>query len=475
MEQIRLDKKRIFAPSSEAHLLQAQLFDELSIKDDLSEESPDEQTVTYTRKRKNSPRQPLPDNLERLTTHLDIDEADKVCPCCNKSRTHMGDVVHEELEVIAMKLVVRQTIRPKYVCNSKQCHDETICIPALPARLLPHSNASPSLVADIITKKYIDHLPLYRQEQQWMRLSIDLPRSQMCNWLMNVGKQCEPLYEVLKEPIINYDISHADETTVQVLNEPERTNTQKSYIWCYKGGPPETPVACFEYQSNRRAENAATFFEDYEGYIHSDAYNGYDWINADKQYKQIHLYCMAHARRPFAELVKMTATPGVSHQAIRYFEQLYAIEKQARQDQLDPCARFLLRLEKSKPILDQLFHLLKAKAPGVPPSSKLGLAINYMLTREEGFYTFLYDGRLEIDNNSLENLIRPFAIGRKNWLFLGSPRGAKTACIFYSLIQACKLNDIEPFAYFNAMLRLLPACKTKDDFRKLLPWVLCKK
>lgn len=284
----------------------------------------------------------------------------------------------------------------------------------------------------------------------------------------------KPLSQLIKKHIKAYDISHVDESTVQVLNEPGRKNTQKSFLWAYKGGPPDRPAVWFEYQPGRSGNYAVKFFKDYEGYIHSDAYSGYDWINLDRLYQQIHVYCMAHARRGFADVVKITKTPGVAHQAIRYFEQLYALEKQAKEEEFNDSQRFLLRLKKAKPVLDKLFKFLKSKAPQVPPSTKLGQAIHYMLTREEGFYAYLYDGRLEIDNNSLENQIRPFAIGRKNWLFLGSPEGAKAACIFYTLIQTCKLNDIEPFAYLNKMFEMLPTCKTEDDFKKLLPWEIFK-
>ena len=226
----------------------------------------------------------------------------------------------------------------------------------------------------------------------------------------------------------------------------------------------------FEYQETRGAQHPIQFLESYAGHVITDAYTGYDWMDAVEGFRIVHVYCMSHARRNFAEIVKLTKTPGAAHTAIQYFQELYAIEAYARDNKLTPEERFILRLTKSKPILDDLFTFLIEVAPKAPPGSKLGKAIAYMLDRRHGFYAYLSDGRLEIDNNLLENEIRPFALGRKNWLFLGSPRGAEAACIFYTLIQSAKANDVEPSAYLARILEILPSCKKDEDFEILLPW-----
>lgn len=263
---------------------------------------------------------------------------------------------------------------------------------------------------------------------------------------------------------------HADETVAQVMKEVNQRNQQKPYIWAYRGGPPDKQVVQFEYQPTRQSQHAISFLSDYQGYVMTDGYTGYLWIDNDNALQMIHVLCMAHARRPFAELAKLAKTPGISHQALGYFAKLYAVAKQAREQQLSSEERFYLRLTKAKPILDAMFAYIQMQQKSVPPKSKLGKAIAYMLERQAGLYAYLSDGRLEIDNNALENQIRPFAIGRKNWLFLGSPKGAEAACIFYTLIQTAKVNGIEPFAYLRAMLEQLPHCKSEADVEQLLPW-----
>ena len=420
--------------------------------------------ITYevTGKAKNHPkRQPLPDHLPWIETIIDIDDADKVCEC-GCQRVQMGQEVSEELVVIPAKVVVKQTIRPKYICKNKVCENERIYLSLLAPRLLPKTNASPSLVADIITKKYVNHLPLYRQEKIWGRLKIILKCNTICGWLMMVADKYEPLYQLLNDFVLGTDILHADETTVQVLKEAGRSAHQKSYIWAYKGVLPGQQAVVFEYQETRQNKHPIKFLKTANGYIVTD---GYDWI--DKLDNLIRLYCMAHARRPFAELAKLVKTRGKSHEILEYFAKLYAVEKKAKEDKLSDSGRFILRLTESKPVLDNLFIFLKTIK--TPPKGK---AINYILSRESAFYRYLYDGRLPIDNNELENQIRPLALGRKNWLYLGSPRGTKAACIFYSLIQTAKINNIEPQAYLTAVFEKLPYCKTSFDFEELLPWDL---
>ena len=474
LEQIKLMNQRKFASLSEANLLQQNLFDEVGVADSGEDESEtQQQTITYTRTTKNKPkRQALPEHLERVEIVIDIDEADKICDCCGKERGEMRSEITERLILIPAKLQVERTIRKQYVCNRKQCANEKILIEPLPPHILPKSNASPSVMADILTKKYVEHIPLYRQEKAWARLDIKMPRNTMCNWIMELAAECSILYQLLMKHALKHDIIAVDETTAQVLGEPDRRNDQKSYIWAYRGGPPDAPVVYFEYQETRDAEHPIRFLKNYHGFVMSDAYTGYDWIDAAEGYRIVHVYCMSHARRPFAELVKATKTEGHAHTAIGYFQALYAIEKYARENKLTPEERFYLRLTKARPILDALFKFLKTTLPKAPKGSKLGKAINYMLTREEGFYAYLTDGRLEIDNNLLENEIRPFAIGRKNWLFLGSPRGAEAACMFYSFIQTAKANGLDPAIYLTNMLEKLPYCRTEADFEKLLPWHL---
>ena len=310
-------------------------------------------------------------------------------------------------------------------------------------------------------------MPLYRQEKIWERLDVDLPRNSLCGWILKTAELCEPLIKQLQKNIVSYDIAQADETTVQVMHEKGRENTTKSYMWCYRGGNKDNFSIVYDYQETRGGYHAERFLSGYKGFLQSDAYSGYNWVDKNAQITSVG--CHAHARRPFAELVKIATAPCLAHQALTFYRKLYAIEDLARTKKLSADSRLALRAEKSKPILDAFkiwldHHLTKTSEQG-----KIGKAIRYCLSNWDELTNYLKDGRIEIDNNLLENAIRPFALGRKNWLFMGSPAGAKAGGILYSLIETCKTHNINPQKYFFAMLHKIRLCKTDDDYKKLLP------
>ncbi len=464
-EKINLLTLRKFSSKSEAHLLQQNLFDELDVADSASEPTLDEDNIeiTYTRARKPK-RKPLPKHLTRIDTIVDVDESDKVCACgCNK--VQMGEKVSEQLDIIPASVHVLRTIRPQYVCKSCEC--DVISLAELPKRVLPKSILSEGALAHILVAKYVDHMPLYRQSAYWLRQGIDLPRNTLCDNLMRLYDKLAPMEPVLHQTCLHTDYLQADETVIQVLGEADRGNRQKSYLWVYRGGPPNIPIVYYDYQPSRGEAHPKAILEHYQGYLQTDAYGGYNWTEGKSEIT--HLYCMAHARRPFAELVKLSKNqaPGVSHKVLTYFKALYVAERNAKALSVDE--RYQLRQSKSKPILEELFAYLEQAAPTVPPKSKLGQAIEYMRKRKAGFLVYLDDGNLSIDNNPIENTIRPVAVGRKNWLFLGSPRGAKAAALYFSLIQTAKANNIEPYCYLRALFEKLPFAKTHDDFVELLP------
>ncbi|MGB0496678.1 MAG: IS66 family transposase, partial [Kangiellaceae bacterium] len=463
LEQFRLSQQRRFLPSSEKNILQQDLFDETGdFKDDIQPDNKEATIEVHAHKRVKPKRKPLPDNLAREEIIHDVSESEKKCDCGHQ-KEQFGEEVTEQLEVVQPKLTVIRHVRPKYSC--KNCCESCVSIAQMPNLLLPKSMATPSLITFIILAKYCDHLPLYRQQGIWKRYGIDIPRNTMCGWLLSVADLCEPLWEQLKLHLLTYDYIQADETTVQVMKENDRKNTRKSYIWVYQSGYVKKKVVVYDYQETRAGQHARDFLQGFKGYLQTDGYKGYDWV---VNYKEItHLGCMAHARRPFAELVKMLKKPGRAHQGSSYFNKLYKVETEAKNNNLNPEQRFSLRQEKSKPILDNLKSWLEKIVRGSPPQGKLGKGINYVVDRWGELTNYLQDGRLEIDNNGVENSIRPFAIGRKNWLFMGSPRGARAGVIFYSLIMTCKVNDINPSRYFNYMLIHLRECKTTEDYKAL--------
>lgn len=460
LEQYKLSQQRQFNPSSEKNILQGELFDEVGVEEVKEEQA--ESVEVPAHKRTKSKRKSLPANLPRTDVIHDINESEKTCECgCQKER--FGEEVTEQLEIVRPKLNVIRHIRPKYAC--KKC-ELGVAIAPMPNLLLPKSNATPSLITFIVIGKYLDHLPLYRQEQIWKRYGIDIPRNTMCGWLLSVAELCEPLWEQLRLHLLAYDYAQADETPVQVLQEPGRTNAQKSYMWVYRGGCIKEKVIVYDYQETRAGQHAKDFLNGFKGYLQTDGYAGYNWVSETSDI--IHLGCMTHARRPFAELVKLIKNPGKAHQALAFIQKLYAVEKEARQ--LMPDERFELRNQKAKPILDKFKDWLNKIMKGSPPQGKLGSGIKYITERWSELTNYLMDGRLEIDNNAIENCIRPFAVGRKGWLFMGSPKGARAGVIFYSLIQTCKANDIDPEKYFNYMLNRIRECRIDEDYKALLPF-----
>ena len=465
LEEIKLLKTKRFAPSSEKNILQPDMFDEAGVilPDEVKAQLRDKDIEVKSYTRKQHPlRRALPAYLPREVVIHDLPATDKIC-ACGEHLVRIGEEVSEQLKYIPAQVSVVQHVRPKYAC--KPCQ-ENIRIAAMPTLLLPKSIATPELVAHVIVSKYCDHLPLYRQEEMWSRMDIDMPRSSLCGWVLKTALLCEPLIMQLQRNIVTAYYAQADETRVQVLNEAGRDNRTKSYMWVYRGGGSQ-PSIVYEYQETRGGYHAQLFLKGFKGYLQSDAFSGYNW--ADDADDIVHVGCHAHARRPFAELVKTHRTTGLAHEAIKFYRQLYAVEEEARHHQLSAEARYSLRQEKSVPIL-HIFkqwldhHLHKTSVHGA-----LGKAIRYCVGHWAELNNYLLDGRVEIDNNLIENSIRPFALGRKNWLFSGSPAGAKAGAIFYSLIETCKANNIEPYKYLCAMLHSIRDCVTEEDYRKLLP------
>lgn len=464
LEEFCLNKNRLYASSSEKNILQPDLFDEpgVELSQELKDQIDEEIDVKNYKRKKHPVRRRLPADLPREKIIHDIPESEKMCSC-GKCLVKIGEEITEQLKYIPAQLSVVQHVRLKYAC--KPCQ-ENVKIAPMPILLLPKCIATPELAAHTIIAKYCDHLPLYRQENIWHRLGVDLPRSSLCAWILKIAELCEPLVKLLQKIIIQYDYAQADETSVQVLDEVGRSNKTKSFMWCYRGGGEKIAIV-YEYQPTRGGYHAAQFFAGFEGYLQSDAYSGYNFT--EKNEAIIKVGCMAHARRKFADVVKISKTNSLASEAMKYFRALYKIEIDARENSLSLEKRFALRNEKSKPILTAFKTWLESHLTKTPEQSKIGIAIRYAISNWQALTNYLNDGRIEIDNNLLENAIRPFALGRKNWLFAGSPNGAKASAILYSLIETCKANNVEPYKYFCNMLHRIRLCKSEDDFLKLLP------
>ena len=355
LEEFKLEKSRIYGASSEKNIYQSDLFDEAGIDlvDELKDQLEDTIDVDGYKRKVHPVRKSIPKNMPREVLVYDIPEHEKICGC-GAHLVRIGESITEQIKYIPAKLSMAQHVRPKYAC--KPCQGNVKIAP-MPRLLLPKSLATPELVAYTIVTKYCDHIPLYRQQNIWDRLGIDMPHSSLCGWLLKVSELCEPLVKLLRYNIIVYDYAQADETSVQVLDEIGRSNKSKSYIWCYRGGGIK-PCIVYEYQETR---------------------GGYNF--ADKDDGIIRVGCMAHARRKFADIIKISKTDGLAHDAIKYFKALYKIEKETRESNASPLSlyRFALRDEKAKPILTAFKTWLDTNLTKIPVQSKIGEAIRYTI------------------------------------------------------------------------------------------------
>ena len=476
-EQLLLMRTKLFGrkteklPSAEG-AIQEILFDEPAEEE--SEESDQKEPLVevpaHTRTKRG--RKPLPADLPRVEVIHDLGEEEKVCGCgCKMER--IGEETAEQLDIVPAKMQVIRHVRYKYACKACGGADSegpAVKIAPVPEQIIPKSIATPGLLAYIFTAKFVDAVPFYRQEKQFERLGVDLNRTSMSNWAMRVAGQCTPIMDLLRSEILSGPLINADETTVQVLDEPGRSNGSKSYKWIFRGGPPGKPVLIYQYHPSRSGEVAKKFLEGYRGYVQTDGYTGYDYL--DEQEGVVHVGCWAHARRKFMEVIQAQGKKrkaGSADVALEYIRKLYAIEKDARKRELGPDDLYLLRQQEAKKILFELKAWLDKKELQTPPKGLVGKAVAYTLGQWDRLTRYIDSGILTPDNNLVENAIRPFVVGRKIWLFSGNPEGAQASSILYSLIETAKANGLEPYLYLRYLLDRLPYAYTSEEYKALMP------
>jgi len=480
-EKLRVFQQELFGRRSErrtgAHPDQLPLFEDDNDQGPEQERTAQETIVIAAHSRKKRGRKPLPKDLPRVEIIHDLSDDEKQC-ACGAQLSCIGQEVSEKLDYIPARLRVERHIRLKYACKSCEgVEDEgpTVKIAPAPVQLIPKSNATAGLLAHIAVSKFADGLPLYRQQKIFDRLGIELGRATMANWMVAAARCCAALIDELQVEIRSGPLINIDESPLQVLNEAGRANTSKSYMWVFRGGHPDRPVLLYQYQPTRSGKTALAFLDGYCGYIQSDDFSGYDHL--DQKSDIVHLGCWAHARRKFVKVVQVRkkhrskrANPkSLADEALDYIGNLYRIEKYARRLELEPDQIRELREQKTRPILDKFKHWLEAKKPLTPPKGLLGQAISYALSNWDKLIIFIQDGRLRPDNNLVENAIRPFVIGRRNWLFAGSPDGAVASATFFSLIETAKANGLEPYACLRHIFEKLPVVQTDRDLKNLLP------
>jgi len=444
---------------------------------DMPEPDPDdkeeETTPVASHSRRKKGRKPLPDNLPRVEVIHDIGDDEKVCHC-GADLSRIGEEVSEKLDIIPAVIQVIRHIRPKYSCKHCENIEEngpTVKVASVQQQLIPKAIASGGLMAHILTAKFADALPFYRQEKQFTRLGVEISRATMCRWSMRVAEACMPLKNLLRQEILSGPLINADETTVQVLKEPGRSPASKSYMWVFRGGDPNNPSFYFHYHKSRAGEVAADFLRGYQGVVQTDGYVAYDFLNHTKDID--HLGCWAHARRKFIEAQKArgknSKKPGSADQALKFIKTLYSIEKKAKKGKLSPQEILELRKNEAIPVLDKMYVWLARKSKQVVPKSFLGRAVQYTLNQWERLSGYVGHPHATPDNNLAENAIRPFCVGRRNWLFAGTPEGAQASATIFSLIETAKANRLEPYKYLRYLFENLPFAETVEDYKKLLP------
>jgi transposase len=470
-EFFKLYQQKRFGSSSEKinpNQQSLELFNEAEKESNLNREEPQLESITYTRNKKGQKKNP--DYIKTLPVeevHYYPEEKD--CPQCGTKLHEMSTEERTEIVVVPPKVMVKKHIR--HILSCRPCEKHEVCTPiikaSMPRPVIPGSFASSSLIAYIMDQKYTNGLPLYRQEKQFERLGIFLPRQNLSNWVIKGAAWLEILYNHMHKLLLKNDVLHADETTVQVLKENGKEASSKSYMWLYRTGSGGPAIVLYDYQMTRAGKHPKEFLEGYKGYLHVDGYAGYHDIS-----DVILVGCWAHARRGFAEIVKALSKDDISlaKEGLTFCNHLYSIEHKIMD--LSPKEKHKIRNNDSRVILNDFLVWLKKQSEEILPNSKLGKTIKYCLNQWGNLERYLLDGRLEIDNNRAERSIKPFVIGRKNWLFSNTPKGAKSSAIIYSVIETAKENNIKPIEYLTYLFDKLPNIDINDKqiLDSLLPW-----
>lgn len=423
--------------------------------------------------RRGGGRQELPEHLPREVVEHDLAESAKQCPGCGHQRSRIGCEESEQLEYVPAKLFVLVHRRWKYAC--RRCQEHVAVAPPA-AKPIEKGLPGPGLLAALVTGKYGDHLPLYRLEDVFFRSGVELARSTLCRWALQTADLLQPLYQRMAQEVLQSRVIHTDDTPMPVLDR-ELEHTRSARLWVYVGDW-RHPWTVYDYTTSRKRDGPQQFLSGYAGYLQADAYGGYDGIYAAGTVHQV--LCWAHARRKFYEA--RTVQPDEAHAALGFISRLYAVEDELSRLRypISPTSdlvqvtrrwhreRRRVRQAQSLPILREFHQWLAAAEQRVLPKSPVGQAIGYVLPRWDGLVRYCEDGCLAIDNNISERMIRPCAIGRKNYLFFGSDDGGRAAAVLYSILASAKRNQVEPFAYVRDLVDAFSK-HPEPDLTRLLP------
>ena len=408
------------------------------------------------RTRRGHGRKRLPRELPRQRVVHDLTAAEKLCPCCRTPRARIGEEIAERLDYKPASLLVVEHIRPKYACA--KCHAHVVIAP-VPAEPLARSVAAPGLLAQVVTAKFADHLPLYRLEGILARHGVELSRATMCDWLAACAEVLRPIYDAMCARVRASKVIHTDDTPVRVRGrKPERARTGR--IWVYVGDA-HHPYVVYDATASRSRDGPHTFLKGFKGFVQADAFGGYDGLYATGATE---VACWAHARRKFVEARDRDTRLALD--ALAMIRRMYDAERRAKD--MTGESRLSLRRRESVPVLHALGEWLRATRARVLPKSPLGSAITYALNQWDALNVYATDGDLAIDNNAAERVLRGVAVGRKNWLFWGSMKGGKSAAVLTSLVATCKRHGLDPWSYLADVLARIPS-HPSERLAELLP------
>ncbi len=461
-EELAQLKRLIFGKKSERFIPSDTSQTSLGFEGEIAEDElpAEQQTISYTKEKKSVKKQPvrlaLPAHLPREEEILEPDNKEE-------GAVKIGEAVTEILEYTPGKVYVKRYVRPKYVQpHPDPAKDQQIVVAPLPTLPIPSGNAGPGLLAHLMISKYVDHLPFYRQVQMFKREGVKLAESTISGWFKAVCKLLDPLYEEIRAQVLASGYINADETpiAVQSSNNPGATHT--GYHWFYYS--PVAKLVVVDYQKSRSAQGPHDFLEQYKGVLQTDGYKGYEQFVNQKDITM--LGCMAHARRYFDKALN-NDHKRASH-ALTEIQKLYALERKAREEDLTIDQLTELRQDKALPILNDLYQWMKEQYGQVAPESNICKALAYSLKLWDRLTRYTENGDWYMDNNLVENSIRPVALGRKNYLFAGSHDAAQWAAMMYTFLGSCKLNEVEPFQWLRSTLEKIPDMKL-SQMKTLLP------
>jgi transposase len=481
LENQLLNKNRkIFGKSSEqVDSEQLSIFNEPEKLHDPKKAEPELEEIIYVREKpsKNKGKKDNLANLERVTIEHKLQVGEDSCNECGEPLEVIGKKTKEILKYVPAKVYIEEHITYSYACKSCDDLETNIVTATIPKTILGKSMASNDILSHVIILKYQYAMPLHRQESYFKMLGANLSRQTLSNWIMSASNEFSCIYDLMKEELVKSSYIQADETTLKVIHDKGKESKSKKYMWLYKTAGDNDKIILYDYQNTRSSSCPKKFLKSFSGYLQTDGYNGYNTVDNVKRF-----YCLAHIRRKYYEIIvnldeealkKSRAVIGFS-----LCEKIYKLEKYIRETYSEASdyynIRYKIRLEKLKPVLKEFKAYVDREIENALPKSPLGKALEYSKKLLPKMDTILEDGSLEIDNNGAERAIKPFVIGRKNWLFSNTSKGAEASALIYSIIETAKSNDLVAEKYLlylmNEMSKLEDIERTRENLLRLMPW-----